>query len=210
MKKHWALLAVLAFALGQQAEATPISLLDITGSGTTGTTADADQAIAAQFTLGKSYSNVAISADLTCVGCQGAIYLMQGQIGPGATLANFVTGETFNVSSGVSPLLSGLTLGAGDYFLIVSITTSGAGWTASDPATITSAPGVSAGPDYFASSINVSIPYESNFLVIQSASDLMFSITADSGTGSAPEPGTLGLFALSILGMIAARRRRFV
>ena len=208
MKKHLAILVVvLAAALGQRVEATPVTLLSITGSGTTGTTADADQAVAAEFTLGKSYTDVAISADLVCVGCQGDIYLMEGQIGPGATLANFVTGSTFNVGTSTSPLLSGLNLSAGDYFLIMSITTTGAGWTASNPATITSVPGVSAGPDYFASSINVSIPYESDFLAIQSSSSLMFSITANGGS-AAPEPGTLGLFGLALVGMIAAKRRR--
>lgn len=200
-----------------QAAANPITLLDITGSGTSGTIADKNEAIAAEFTLGQSYSDVAISADLSCVGCTGGVYLMQNAIGPTASLADLITASAFNANSSVSPLLSGLSLSAGDYFVVVSISTTGAGWVASNPATITSVAGVSAGGDYFSSAINQNEPYASDFSAIDSPAALMFTVTAansSSGGGSSgggtpvPEPSCLGLVALALGFASAARWRR--
>src|SRR5688572_30591466 len=153
--------------------AMPLTLLEVSGAGTTGQAITLDQAAAVSFTLDDAYDDVVISADLLCVGCIGEILLMKGLIGPAATLANFVTGAAFDVTSGVDPLMTGLSLGAGDYFLIVAMTDhGGVAWTGSDPASIQSAAGVTMGLNYFAADLDDSVAFRSVFTPIASAAAL--------------------------------------
>ncbi|MGH6911955.1 MAG: PEPxxWA-CTERM sorting domain-containing protein [Phenylobacterium sp.] len=180
--------------MGASADAT--TLLEVSGAGTAGQVLDQNTAAAVSFTLDQAYANVAISADVLCVNCTGEVLLMKDLIGPGATLSNCVTGSFFNVSTQTSPLLSGLNLGAGTYFLMLAITgdTGGGGWIGSAPATVTTLPGITHGLDLFAD--NVASPsFNSNFQVILSSSALHYSITADLGdSGSAiPEPAAWAL-----------------
>jgi hypothetical protein len=213
-----AALGLIAIA-PQAALAAPVTLLDVTGTGATGQFIGLDQGAAVSFTLDKAYSNVAISADLICIGCDGEVILMQGLIGPTATLANLVTGDFFDSSSPVDPLLSGLSLGAGTYFVIVAMTDSGsAGWTGSDPFTLSTVSGVTMGLDYFASDLDSSAAFKSAFSPIASSAALHFTVTAESsssGDGGAssggtevPEPAGLTLLALGPLLWRSFRRSR--
>jgi hypothetical protein len=203
-----ALAAGLAVAAGLPAVAEPLLL--VTGDGTTGQVINGGQAAAVSFTLDQTYTNLAISADLVCVGCFGSITLIQGRIGPTATLANWVDGKTFNVLSSVDPLLQGLTLDAGDYFLVVAITTTGAGWSGSDPAAIVTAPGIVHGLDYFASALDVAAPFQSNFLPIASSASLHFGVTGDArvATSELPEPSAAVLSGLALMALFTSRRSR--
>jgi PEP-CTERM motif len=198
--------------LAAAAHAATVTLLDVSGAGTTGQVLDTDTAAAVSFTLDKAYTNVAISADLLCVNCTGEVLLMKDLIGPSATLANFVTGSFFNVSSQTDPLMSGLDLGAGTYFLILAITgdTGAAGWIGSDPATVTTAPGIVQGLDLFADSLG-SPAYKSDFQAILSSASLHYSVIADiSDAGSeVPEPAAWALMIAGFgLAGLCLRRRR--
>lgn len=198
--------ALFASTTGSVATAASLPLLTVTGSPNTGRTIGTDQGAAVSFTLDQAHADVAISADVVCVGCDGAVYLMKGLIGPGATAANLITGAFFNVGSPVDPLLSGLSLDAGEYFLIVAITTAGgAGWVGSDPFALATAPGVAMGLNYFASDLDNSVPFRSAFLPIASAAALHFAVVAN--TLPVPEPATHVLLALG-LGALAVHRYR--
>ena len=201
------IIAIVWLVSGAAAEAlaAPITLLSVTGAGTTGQSIAADQGAVVSFTLDQLYTDIAISADVICVGCDGAIYLMKDLIGPTATLANLVTAASFDVGSAVDPLLSGLSLDAGDYFLIVAIFTGGASWLASDPFVLATAPGVSLGLNYFASNLDDSAPFRSPFAPIQSAASLHFAVVGEVAT--APEPATSTLVAVG-LGLVARQRYR--
>ncbi|MEW5685310.1 MAG: hypothetical protein AB1942_10355 [Pseudomonadota bacterium] len=210
--RHWTIgLAaglVAALSLGAAAHAATTTLLSVSGTGTTGQFIAADSAAAVSFSLDKAYANVSISADLVCVGCTGEIMLLKGQIGPGASLTNFITGLAFDVSTPTSPVLSGLNLEAGAYFLMLAITGGGGGWIGSDPATISAQSGVARGIDLFASDA-ASPTYQSSFNAITSNSALHYSITADaSGAAPVPQPATWVLLVGGLALTGSALRRR--
>lgn len=200
-------LALCLIALPRVATAAPITLLDVSGAGNTGRIIALDQAAAVSFTLGQAYSDVAIAADLVCVGCEGEVVLMQGLIGPSATLANLVAGTFFDAASAVDPVLDGLSLDAGDYFLIVAITgQGGAAWTASDPFTAQSLPGVTMGLNYFADDVDDAVPFQSAFSPITSAAALHFRVSAAEPV--VPEPVVLSLLAVAALPVLRRRVQR--
>lgn len=205
----------LLFCAPQKAAATPITLLDVSGAGTTGQTINTGQAAAVSFSLGQAYSGVAISAEVLCVACNGSVYLMKDRIGPTAALTNIVTGDFFNISSSVNPIFNGLSLDAGNYFLVVAITTAGgAGWTSSLVPSITTEPGILFDLNYFASTIDFSAPFRSPFLAIASSSALHFSIVADApapgggGGNTVDEPSLLLLLGIGAGGLMFVRRRQ--
>jgi hypothetical protein len=198
---------VLAMALHSAAMAAPISVVTVSGSGNAPLIIDSGEAAAVGFTLGQDYSDVAIGADLFCVACEGSIYLMRDLIGPLSDLVNFVTGTFFDVNSSVDPLLDGLDLTAGNYFLIVAITEGAVGWNGSDPIDVDTAAGSSIGLDFFADEL-ASPEYRSDFGVILSAAGLHFSVRAnedDTGPIAVPAPPTL-LLLLAGLTPILIRR----
>jgi hypothetical protein len=198
-------LVLCLIALPRAVAAAPLTLLDVTGAGNTGQIIVLDQAAAVSFTLGQTYSDVAIAADLLCIGCEGEVVLMKGLIGPSATLANLVAGTFFDTASAVDPVLHGLTLDAGDYFLIVAITgQGGAAWTGSDPFTTQSLPGVTMGLNYFADEVDDAVPFRSAFSPITSAAALHFRVSAAESV--VPEPAVLSLLAVAALPIL---RRRF-
>jgi hypothetical protein len=189
--------------------AAPITLIDVSGAGTTGQAINLDQGAVVSFTLDQAYTNVAISADLICVGCLGEVVLMRDLIGPTSTLANFVTGDFFDPTSSVDPLLSGLSLSAGTYFLIVAITDSGgAVWTGSEPFDLTAAPGVTMGLNFFAQDVDDSVSYKSPFSTIPSSAGLHFTVVGETRETSVPEPAVMTLLLLAGAGVIQQRRRR--
>ena len=187
-----ALLAAILCGIGSPVGwAAPMTLLEVSGAGETFQFIDDNQAAAVGFTLGQAYSNVSISADILCVGCSGEVILMRGDLGPTADLTNLVTAATFDVSSPVDPLLDGLDLVAGDYFLILAMTEAGsAGWIGSDAPAITSVPGVSAGLNLFADTLDTP-SFNSEFEVILSSRGLHFTVTADLPDIVVPAPPTL-------------------
>ncbi len=202
------LAALSLLFLAETAQATV--LLNVSGVGSTGQLLQSRTAAAVSFTLDQSYTSVSISADLVCVNCSGKVVLMKDRVGPTATLADFITGESLKESSGTSPLFSGLDLSRGEYFLIFANAgdTGAAGWTGADPATITMLAGITRGFDLYAGSLD-SVTYNSGFQGVLGTRALLYSITGDAAgeTSAVPEPGTWMLMILGF-GLTAFHLRR--
>lgn len=151
------------------------------------------------------YSNLTISAELDGVGStiNGTAYLM-AQVGPGATTANQIASDNFIVSAlpfgpDLTTLFTGLTLGPGTYYLV--ITASGGGWEISDAsATTVMAPGVAlVDGNYTTYPSNIDQPYppDDTFTSAPESNNLEFIV-------STPEPGvsalfTFGFFSLAVI-----------
>lgn len=148
------------------------------------------------------YNNVSISAELDGNGTaiNGTAYLMT-QVGPGTTTANQIASAGFAVSAlpfgpDLTTLFTGLTLGPGTYYLV--ITASGGGWEISDAsaATIT-APGVAlVDGNYTTYPNNVDEPYppDDMFSSAPETNNLEFIVAT-------PEPSVSILLGLGLVGL---------
>jgi hypothetical protein len=106
------------------------------------------QAVTAGFTTGQDYSNVSISAELGGITTQNVTAYLTTQIGPGTTAAMHEIATTTIGLPGLGPVLTpiftGLSLGAGTYYLtLFHPTDTGGSWYTSDAAVITTAAGSS-------------------------------------------------------------------
>lgn len=191
-------------------------LLQISGPEDTGQVVNADEAVAALFTLTQSFSNVSITAPTVCVSCSGGVLLMKTAIGPTARVADLIAAETFNPSSPTISLtrdilLAPLSLDPGEYFVILAMEggISGlAGWSGSVAPTITAVSGITAGIDLRTEDVNQGFPPWSNFQMILGNSRLHLLITGDvapddEGTdnpnpNAVPEPGSIWLFGIAL------------
>lgn len=199
---------MLAAALQSAAMAAPIPLVTVGGAGNASQTIQSGEAAAVGFTLGQDYNDVAIGAELFCVACQGNLYLMRGLIGPSSDLINFVAGEVFDVSSPIDPLLDGLDLVAGNYFLVLAITAGGAGWNGSDPPDIDTAAGSNIGLNFFADTLDTP-GYKSDFEVILSSAGLHFTVTAnDDSPIDLPAPPTAALMLAGLAPILMRTARK--
>jgi hypothetical protein len=202
--------AMLATVWQSGACAAPISVISVSGAGNASRTVLSGETVAVGFTLGQDYTDVAIGAELFCVGCQGSIFLMRGLIGPTSGLVNFVAGEVFDVGSTVDPLLDGLDLVAGNYFLVLAITAGGAGWNGSDPPAIDAAAGSVAGLNFFADTLDTPA-YTSDFAVILSSAGLHFTVTAnDDSPIDLPAPPTAALMLAGLAAILLRSARKTV
>jgi hypothetical protein len=182
------------------------------------------QALAAGFELTSAFSDVAISASLTCLQCQVQFYLMADAIGSGSDfVTNVQAVTTIDTLSGggfidqPTSLFSGLTLGVGAYYLVMALTNdtiSGTVWSATQTPIVTSLSGALNSPDWMALSagynsttppLSAFQPYEVN----ATPTWLQFSIDVPGKVPpvAVPEPATGLLLLGGILGLFVTRRR---
>lgn len=170
----------------------------------------------AGWSLGNTFDNVTITAEIdpgTGSGLSGTAYLMT-QIGPGTTVADQLGTATFTASGAaftaqLNTLFTGLTLGPGNYYLVLS-SPDGLGWEAADPgASVVTAPGVSLlsldstfpnPPAGYAPAGDFSSPLGNN---------PEFTVTG-SLVSPVPEPGGVALLCTILLGLYGTVKRRFV
>ncbi len=168
---------------------------------------------AAGWTQTGSYNNVSVSAILSNASGTGAGLAMHAfltnAIGAGTTVANEIASVGFNLSPGLQqnvPLFAGLTLGPGDYFLVMQLDGGGTGqggWAVAIPTIVTDA-GVTRVGDRFASTAAGYAPASATSL-INSSQQLLYTVqTVDSAV---PEPSTAALVAVG-LGLALARGAR--
>ena len=106
-------------ALAWSGLASAATLISVTGPvSNTSPTSTGSAAWAQAFTLAQNHTGVAIGAPTVCQGCTGFVFLTN-DVGAAASLANVFNSDNY---TGQSTLFSGLTLGPGDYFLVISIT----------------------------------------------------------------------------------------
>ncbi len=180
-----------------------------------------EQILAQQFIAGSALKNVSISAE---VGNNGQALStinawLTTAIGPKETAANVIASTTIDPSSSSSmhTLFTGLTLGPGTYYLVLSggstFNTEADWWGTNGSATVNSADGMSYdGGDYYyyanAGQLNDAPAVSFNYL--PNSLNLNFSVTGDlASPAAAPEPATEGLAMLGgAAGLLFAKRRR--
>jgi hypothetical protein len=171
--------------------------------------------IAISWTETQSYSGVSISAELANSGT-GEAYLMTA-IGPGTTTSSQLASVpvTFPGAATSTVLFSGLSLGPGTYYLLLSGNTLNqlAGWevTYSNSPTITTDSGVTRTPgDYFTDALPVAYPPSATFTFTPYESSdgyLLYSVTGTPVTTPEPSTGTLLSVALGLMCFRWVRRK---
>lgn len=196
--KVWAAVSMLGLSLSPASAAT---ILEVGGSGTQIQGIAAGEAAGVSFTLTRGFSGVSLSADVLCIGCTGSFFLLKDAVGSSANLINLVSFAPFDVTTSSDPIFSGLDLDAGVYYFFLAITgdRGAAGWTASDPQTISAVAGASYNFGVFAGALS-DTAFRSDLKVIGTTQAMQFRLTATDAVGGAiPEPGT---WALMMLGFV--------
>lgn len=167
---------------------------------------------AAGWTQTSAYTNVNVSAVLTNASGIGAGLAMHAfltnAIGAGTTVANEIASVGFNLTPGIAQnvsLFSGLSLGPGNYFLVLQPdggSTGQGGWAAAVPTIVTDG-GVTRVGDRFSSTAAGYAPASTLNLINQSQ-QLLYSV--ETANSAVPEPSTAALVAAG-LGIAMARRR---
>jgi len=162
----------------------------------------------ASWTQTGTYSNVVITALINGYYPQPttAFAQLMNAIGPGATLGNQIASATVPVplypdfSYASTTLFSGLTLGPGTYYLVVSQSWA---WDESQYATVVTGAGVSNLSHGF---VNTAQAFAPSSTFTSDAYPLLFSVSGDN-VAATPEPATQLMLGVAILGLMMWRRR---
>lgn len=185
------------------------------------------QDLAVHWSETTSFSNVNITADVACSQKCGAsmtvnAWLMTA-IGPGSSALEQIAASTASISPVLSfvDLFSGLTLGPGDYYLVLASTDPSAFWagTSDINGTVTTGLGVLredkiivANNIINGASLDPAFPPGSTFIELPTtpdsggSNDVEFAVTGQTAV-SVPEPSSLLLTAVGFFGAIILRKR---
>jgi hypothetical protein len=156
-----------------------------------------------------TYTNVNISANLSSGSPTASgtdTFFLTTRIGPGTTTADEITRNTLTVPAGpqsVLPIFSGLTLPAGNYFLVLGGPfTPAIFWSTSDSPTITTGAGVTFDGTGVASPNCGVCPYvPATTFDTSSQFHYLFEV---SGTAPVPEPSSAAFFFVGLLAIAGA------
>jgi hypothetical protein len=215
-----AVFAMILLSAGLASAGTIVSVAGTPGTGYFLGGSGPDQVLVSSWTQTGSYMNVSISAELgnsSNYGNSGgdaiSVYLTN-QIGPGTTVANQIA------STSVSPatvdetdtLFTGLSLGAGTYYLVLGAPGQFAEWYGTGSPTVTTDSGVTGNFDSFAdkpsNTPNDSFPPASNFdsNPADNNNNLLMTVTGNA-VSAAPEPSTIVLAGLAGAFLFCAKSR---
>ncbi len=204
-------LVVLAAASVTCVSATPIVSVTGVQFGTVDVYAAEWEAFS--FTVGQSYTDVAVNADL--VGTFSGTAFLTNQIGVGTTPANELASGAFSASSAsgaFQPVLQHLNLTAGTYFVVLTSLnpTPSSGIVVTTAPVVTTDPGASNNSFYVAFSPFAPYPPASSFIPNTTIPQLFaeYSVGLAADSGSAPEPSTWVLFGAGILALFFVNRRQ--
>ncbi len=168
------------------------------------------------WTVGDAYTNVSISALISSdsISQQGAgTFYLTNSVGPGTTAANVVAEATLSnlayEPNADTSLFSGLSLGAGTYYLISSSSagSGGVAWEGLTSPTTVTASDVSFGGEFFSFDTNAFAPADSFSALVGPNFGLDVTGTP-AASAVTPEPGSLVLLGTGLLGLVGAARRR--
>ena len=180
---------------------------------------------ASGFSLAGAFSNVAIEADLD----PGGLNIVAGhaflttQIGPGTSASNQVADSIFSTvnPSGLTTLFSGLTLGAGNYYLVLAKDQLSSGgdylssWLFGNPGVVNIASGTTYLGSLYSSDADVSHVYApasdfSNMVDISTGGPFnhLFRVSSSALT-PVPEPTTMLLLGSGLIGLAGYGRKKF-
>ena len=208
-------LAAFGVFLGLASLALPASattILSVSGpQGSTLTLGGTHQALVASWSSANTYSGVSIAFQSNFGPFAGTAYLMT-QIGPGTTSSQQVAIASYSATSAspsLTSLFSGLTLGPGTYYLVLtSSSSSSGGWATpygAGPAVVSLAAGVTRGAQLIVNDStgvpDLSYFPASSFSALNAVYDLELEVTAS----LVPEPSTLSLLGAG-LALVVGRR----
>jgi hypothetical protein len=208
-------LAVVGISLGLASLALPATattILSVSGPhGSTLSLGSGHQALVASWSSTSAYSGVNVSFQSNFGPFAGTAYLMT-QIGPGTTSAQQIAVASYSATSStpaLTSLFSGLTLGAGTYYLVLTSTSAG-GWDTpytAGPAVVSLAPGVTRGAQFIVNDgsgvPDLSYFPASSFSALTTFYDLEFEVTGS----LVPEPSRLLLLGVGLALLPGTLRR---
>jgi hypothetical protein len=203
------------------ASAHAITIVSVSGSGqptgfllgTSGGTPSTEQILAVSWNQSESYTDVVITALLS--GFFRGVAHLSTTLGPGTTTAQEVAADDFLVQLNTAdrddiPLLSGLTLGPGSYFLTLEPESGSSGNWWLETSVIELDAGVSLNQSVGSTNADIDQAFApaSTFSIIANGLPFSYAVTGNRVDSIVSEPRGGLLFASALVGLGLAIRRR--